>query len=369
MRPLVRFLALSILFHLVLLAVLQLTIKTPEFREDRPLLVEVLPPPKPKEVKPPEKAKVLSDVSRKVKKESRQRDIPSPRVVRPAATPAPSPPEPAPPPLPEVAAREIPAPTPKPEPPKEEPPKEKPPAPAKDREREKTEKPKAPEKAKITLPKVSLEEKTEITEVPPPSPAPEIRRAPSLAEEITNTIMEERPKEVAPPPKAEERPREVASLPKKPDFSSLLRPKGLPPLSRLIPTPERLEKLPSLRREGSTANVVREEIVSLNTTDFKYYSYFVKLKSRIENIWGYPLEARRQGQHGQLFMEFSIRRDGTLEGIRLVRSSYFPILDEEALRAVRVALKQPLPLPSAWGLDRLRVRASFIYYLNNWIVR
>lgn len=144
--------------------------------------------------------------------------------------------------------------------------------------------------------------------------------------------------------------------------------KGTLPLSQLLPSQERLARLPSLKKEGTEAKVVKEETVSLNTQEFKYYSYFLKLKKKIENVWAYPPEAAAQGQQGQLFMEFSITKKGSLEEMKLLRSSSYPVLDEEALKAVKMALTSPMPFPEAWGLDRINVRASFSYHLSSWNV-
>lgn len=127
-----------------------------------------------------------------------------------------------------------------------------------------------------------------------------------------------------------------------------------------------MARVPPRREKNTVRELPREETVSLNTKEFKYYSYFVKLKQRIENVWNYPYEAQTQGQQGQLFMEFTIARSGVLEKMQLLRSSQYTVLDVEALKAVRVALEAPLPLPEEWGLDRINVRASFTYHLNFW---
>ena len=104
----------------------------------------------------------------------------------------------------------------------------------------------------------------------------------------------------------------------------------------------------------------KEDTVDLNTTEFKYLSYFLKLKRQIEAVWNYPELSRIRGEQGELFMVFTIRRDGYLEDINLIDSSGFSRLDDEALRAVRAA--SPFsPFPQSWELDRLNIRAIFRY--------
>ena len=57
---------------------------------------------------------------------------------------------------------------------------------------------------------------------------------------------------------------------------------------------------------------------------------------------------------------FTLNKAGTLINIRLVQSSGFPILDEEALRAVKVAAPFD-PFPPQMGEDPWNIRAFFHY--------
>ena len=41
-----------------------------------------------------------------------------------------------------------------------------------------------------------------------------------------------------------------------------------------------------------TKNVEKEITVDLNTTEYKYISYFTKLKERIYQVWKYPKESQ-----------------------------------------------------------------------------
>ena len=111
----------------------------------------------------------------------------------------------------------------------------------------------------------------------------------------------------------------------------------------------------------------REETVDLNTTEFKYYSYFLGLKRQIEGVWHYPREAALNGEHGSLNLIFTIRANGDLEGIKIVSSSGFTSLDGEALRAIRVAAPFH-PFPKSWnGLEKLNVKATFEYTYRNFL--
>ena len=110
-----------------------------------------------------------------------------------------------------------------------------------------------------------------------------------------------------------------------------------------------------------------EDTVDLNTTEFKYYSYFLGLKRKIEGVWRYPKAAAQRGEHGSLNLIFTIKSNGDLEGIQIVSSTGFQSLDGEALRAIRVAAPFN-PFPKSWeGLEKLNVKATFEYTYRNFL--
>lgn len=57
---------------------------------------------------------------------------------------------------------------------------------------------------------------------------------------------------------------------------------------------------------------------------------------RVGNL-NYPAQASRQGIHGSLILRVSIRRDGSLDNVALVESSGHAVLDDAAMRIVRLA--------------------------------
>lgn len=132
-----------------------------------------------------------------------------------------------------------------------------------------------------------------------------------------------------------------------------------PDISRLFPDYR------DLLRPGSpgTQAPVREDTVSLNTQEFRYLSYFSKLKQRIEMNWSYPMISQVRGEQGELLLRFTIAKGGTLERVALLKSSGHSLLDEAAVAAVRGASPFP-PLPVRLGLDRLNVLATFEYILG-----
>ena len=115
------------------------------------------------------------------------------------------------------------------------------------------------------------------------------------------------------------------------------------------------------------AKVDKKEItVDLNTTEYKYISYFTKLKERIYQVWQYPRESRMKREQGNLRIVFTLRKDGYLEDVRILRSSGFESLDREVIRTIRVASPYN-PFPKSWEEDTIRIPATFDYRLPTWV--
>jgi protein TonB len=108
--------------------------------------------------------------------------------------------------------------------------------------------------------------------------------------------------------------------------------------------------------------------VTLDTNEFKYISYNRWLKIKIESVLKYPELAARAGYQGNLYIEFTILKDGSLEGVEIMKSSGFKTLDDEAIRAIRSS-EFFQPLPDSWNLDHYTIHAQVLFYLGGGYVR
>ena len=91
---------------------------------------------------------------------------------------------------------------------------------------------------------------------------------------------------------------------------------------------ERYAKRPRVNRQNSAA--------TMRDISAWYRDEWRKKVERIGNL-NYPDEARRQQIYGSLRMLVTINRDGTVQELRVIESSGQPVLDEAALRIVRLA--------------------------------
>jgi len=107
--------------------------------------------------------------------------------------------------------------------------------------------------------------------------------------------------------------------------------------------------------------------VTFEMPGFKNRGYMRMLKEKIESIWRYPKEAARLGISGDLYLKFSIKKDGKLGEIELLRTSGYKDLDEAAMKALKEA--EPFwPLPEDWEKDDLEIRGHFIYVYGDAVI-
>jgi len=106
----------------------------------------------------------------------------------------------------------------------------------------------------------------------------------------------------------------------------------------------------------------KDEVFTFETSPYRFAGYMNKLRDKIESIWQYPPEAAEHGLYGDLKIRFTIRKNGNLDKIELVRTSGYKMLDQAALKALKDG--EPYwPLPDEWGMDTYTIEGHFIYSL------
>lgn len=134
------------------------------------------------------------------------------------------------------------------------------------------------------------------------------------------------------------------------------------PMPGLFPTGERLSEL-ARRYEAEAPKGETGKVLNLNTSELRYQRYLINMKNRIEYLWEYPLVASRNGWQGKLDMEFTIRRDGTVSDVKLVKSSNYPVLDDGAITVLRLAAPFA-PFPDDFAVDEITIKGEFVYIIT-----
>ena len=192
----------------------------------------------------------------------------------------------------------------------------------------------------------------------PARPVPETPPPPQVAARPTP--------ETVPPPveprreSREERPPERSGL----SLSGPSRDAFLPPPTS-APAPR---TRPSLRDQiaGLGSGLIADtggpakQTISLDDRRPRFLDYLARLKQRIMAEWTYPEDAQRVGVSGDLEIVFTLNPAGTLVYIQLARSSGFPVLDNEALRALKAAAPYDA-FPPQMGAESVNIVGHFIY--------
>lgn len=110
------------------------------------------------------------------------------------------------------------------------------------------------------------------------------------------------------------------------------------------------------------AEMPRRNFISANTREHRYAAYMDGWRRKVERIGtlNFPAEAKRQRLTGNLILEVAINPDGTINEIEVVRSSKHKILDDAAIRIVRLAA------PFAPFPDNIRADTDVLHITRTW---
>lgn len=92
-------------------------------------------------------------------------------------------------------------------------------------------------------------------------------------------------------------------------------------------------------RMEAKAKRPRRRFISATTAEYKYAAYMEAWRQKVERIGNlnYPDEARRQRLSGSLILDVALNADGSISEITVRRPSGSAVLDDAAIRIVRLA--------------------------------
>ena len=188
-------------------------------------------------------------------------------------------------------------------------------------EHDKSNRPGAPQAGPLPQPKDGLAPRPLHAQTPAPSPPPQAR-----------VVSATRADTAVPLPSA------------RPDA----RPEPLPPGREKIDHDIEMARLAAEIQLRSTeyAKRPKRKFVSASTKEYAWAQYLRGWVDRVERVGNlnYPDEARRRHIGGLVVISVGVRRDGSVESIRIVQSSHIPMLDDAAERIVRLSAPfAPLP--------------------------
>lgn len=188
-------------------------------------------------------------------------------------------------------------------------------------------------------------------------------RAPKLVPK-TPSPASPRPRTEVPPQKAEPAPTspltpegwkarpEEKSPPKVPDLQTLTQ-----------ISPEALARIESDWRQKYRKDIDRGDTVWMDTQQDLLSSFMRRFRNNIYGVWNYPAVAIERGQQGTCLLRITVNRQGNIVDVKLLESSGFRALDDEAISAVRQGATYG-PLPRSYPHEDLKIMAFFQYHLG-----
>ena len=146
-----------------------------------------------------------------------------------------------------------------------------------------------------------------------------------------------------------------------------------PPLSAATILASRGEEIARLNTKlvadtAAFASRPRRKAISASTQEYRYASYLEAWRRKVEAIGNlnYPEEARQRKLYGNLILQVGVRADGSLEEVRVLRSSGSTLLDEAAVRIVHLAAPfAPFPPDIRQETDFLDITRTWQFLSNN----
>lgn len=208
---------------------------------------------------------------------------------------------------------------------------------------DRAERPREEQLAPVPKPEPGLAPETMVAQAPPPEPEPTPRLLSTTA----------RSEQTLPPPEDQ---RDTD-------------PNALPPGRELVKQNLEMARLAAEieRRQELLAKRPKRKFVSASTREYEYASYLRAWVTKVERVGNlnYPDEARRRALGGRLVMTVAVKRDGSIEEIVLNRSSGLGVLDQAAMRIVRLSEPFP-PLPvTQENIDVLHITRTWQFQNGN----
>ncbi len=199
-----------------------------------------------------------------------------------------------------------------------------------------------------------------------PSPVP----TPGAAEQTSKPTVTHRPADTAPrvltTQQSRTKVRSSTPHPKAPaapqiNIAQLMRRSA--EIARLEARNDRLRQTYAQRPDPKYlyANTRRQQ-------DAAYLDSWTRKVEKIGNL-NYPDEAARRGLSGSLTLQVVLRPDGTLRSVQLLNSSGHKVLDDAAIRIVRLAAPfAPIPKDVLDGKNELRIVRIWMFTAGNQLI-
>ena len=190
-----------------------------------------------------------------------------------------------------------------------------------------------------------------------PASARELLAVTSAQAETNSSKMKQEKKKVAKP-----KPSEKTVKKKKP-------PQKRPSAASLLAISHEIASLNAKVERNLVAKAERpkRKFISASTQEYKYAAYMEAWRAKVERVGNlnYPEQARKRKLTGALVLAVALNPDGSINDIIVRRSSGHKVLDDSAIRIVRLAAPfSPFPDAILKETDILHITRTW-QFLNN----
>lgn len=129
------------------------------------------------------------------------------------------------------------------------------------------------------------------------------------------------------------------------------------------PKPELQPQSEEIVMEEFPKEPIEEKFEVIDFANEAVLRYQDMVKQEIESCRRYPNWAKRQGIEGVSYLVFTLLSNGMVQDIKLIKSSGFDILDEEAISTVKRA--SPFhPIPAKFNCSNLTMEVALVFKLE-----
>ncbi len=122
------------------------------------------------------------------------------------------------------------------------------------------------------------------------------------------------------------------------------------------------------RKTKAYAKRPRRKAINASTKEYKYATYLDAWRRKVERVGNlnYPDEAKRKKLYGNLVLHVAVRADGSIDSLRILHSSGHKLLDDAAVRIVKLAAPfAPFPPDILNETDILDITRTWRFLSSN----
>jgi len=167
--------------------------------------------------------------------------------------------------------------------------------------------------------------------------------------------------------------KKIVAPPPSPSIKETSKPKKRKRLSvsQLLASSNQEIKRISAELDRKTRNYAkrpRHKAINASTKEYKYATYLDAWRRKVERVGNlnYPDEAKRKKLYGNLILHVAVRADGNIKDIRILRSSGHKLLDDAAIRIIKLTAPfAPFPPDILKDTDILDITRTWRFLSSN----